>query len=105
MAVKYELMVANGTYQKEGQQKTSWLKIGRIMSKQNGGFAMKIDCTPTSVIDRDGNQVAWDGWVQMFEPQPRENSGQQQAAPQPAPAGDDFSDDIPFNRIVHEYLV
>ena len=95
MAIKYELCVANGTYQKDGQEKTNWLKIGRIMTKQNGGFAMKIDCTPTSVLDRDGNQVAWDGWVQMFEPQPKKQN--QPQAPQSDPAGgDDFDDSIPF---------
>lgn len=96
MAIKYDMMVPNGTYQKDGQQKTSWLKIGRIMEKQSGGFAMKIDCTPTSVIDRDGNTVAWDGWVQMFEPRAREQEPQS-APQQSSPAtNNDFDSDIPF---------
>ena len=84
MAVKYDLMVANGSYQKEGETKTSWLKIGRVMSKQSGGFVMKLDALPTSVQDRDGNSVAWDGWVQMFEPRPREGHQAQEPAPAPA---------------------
>ena len=103
MAVKYDLMVGNGSYQKEGQTKTSWLKIGRVLEKANGGFAMKLDCIPTSSVDRDGNTQAWDGWVQMFEPQPREGGSTQvnnqpapsRASPQAQPVDDGF-DSIPF---------
>ena len=92
MAVKYELMVPNGSYQKDGQQKTAWLRIGRIMTKSNGGFTMKIDCTPTHVINKDGDSKAWDGWVNMMEPRQRDNAPKQQ---QSAPSND-FDDDIPF---------
>jgi hypothetical protein len=92
MPVKYELVVPNGTYQKDGKNKNSWLKIGRIMTKNNGGFVMKIDCTPTSVIDLDGSQKAWDGWVHMMEPRPREQDLPQDTKQQ----SNDFDDDIPF---------
>ncbi|MCU7840877.1 MAG: hypothetical protein KZQ94_16045 [Candidatus Thiodiazotropha sp. (ex Troendleina suluensis)] len=95
MAVKYDLMVANGTYQKDGQQKTAWLKIGRVMSKQSGGFVIKIDCIPTSSTNRDGNQVAWDGWVQMFESRQQGAQSQPAAAPTSVPDSD-FDDDIAF---------
>ena len=42
MTVKYDLMVANGTYQKDGQDKLNWLKIGRVMTTQKGGESGKI---------------------------------------------------------------
>ena len=93
MAVKYDLMVANGSYTKEGQEKTSWLKIGRAIERQNGKLAGKLDCIPTTMLDRDGNSVAWNGWFEMFEPRPKE--GKQQAAPQVKPQDDGF-DNIPF---------
>ena len=95
MALKYKLAVPNGTYQKDGQTKTAWLNIGAIMSKQNGGFVMKLDAIPTNVIDKDGNSVPFNGWVNMFEH--GDGNGQQQNAPQPAaPASNNFDDDVPF---------
>ena len=93
MAKKYDLVVATGTYQKDGQDKTQWLNVGKVLEKQNGGLVIKIDCIPTSVIDRDGNSVAWDGWLQMFEAKPRE--GQNSAPAKSAPADDEF-DSLPF---------
>jgi len=100
MALKYELAVANGTYQKNGETKTSWLKIGAVMSKQNGGFVMKLDCIPTNVTDKDGNNVAFNGWVNMFEPKPRENTGQQSQQPAQSnpPADGGFDSEIPFSN-------
>ena len=97
MAKKFDLVVATGSYQKEGQDKTQWLNVGKVLEKQNGGLVIKMDCIPTSVIDRDGNSVPWDGWIQMFEAKPRD--GQQSKPAQSAPADgmpDDFTDNIPF---------
>ena len=95
MAVKYDLMVANGSYTKEGQEKTSWLKIGRAIERQNGKLAGKLDCVPTSMLDRDGNSVAWNGWFEMFEPRAKTD-----APAAPAPTGSaskpTLPDDIPF---------
>ena len=95
MAVKFEMMVANGSYEKDGQQKTSWMKVGRVMEKKAGGFVIKMDCIPTSVQDMDGKTVAWDGWVQLFEPRPKDSQPQQSAPQQSAPSAE-FSDAIPF---------
>lgn len=103
MAVKYDLMVASGTYQADGITKTRWNKVGVVMEKRDGnGLVMKLESIPTATIDRDGNPVAWDGWVQMFEPRPRDitptakqhdqeksNGYQPQGKP-------DFDDDMPF---------
>lgn len=89
MAVKYELMVPNGKYLKDGETKTTWLRVGRVLAKKNGGFAMKMDCVPTAVLDKNGNQCPWDGWLQMFEPKPRQSNQQTSDT-------GDFDDDIPF---------
>lgn len=109
MALKYKLSVPNGTYMnKEGVEKTAWLNIGAVMSKQNGGFVMKLDAIPTNVIDKDGNSVAFNGWVNMFPHEP-DNQGQQAhpnntggiAEPQggfnkPEPPAGNFDEEIPF---------
>ena len=94
MAKKYDLVVATGTYKKDGQDKTQWLNVGKVLEKQNGGLVIKIDCIPTSVIDRGGNSVAWDGWLQMFEAKPRE--GQGSAPAKSAPADDFLDQEVPF---------
>lgn len=97
MAVKYDLMVANGSYTQAGEKKTSWIKIGRVMQKDNGKFVMKLDSIPTSCTNLDGQQVAWDGWVQMFEPRPREDQDSQpQGVSQGQVVPNEFDDDIPF---------
>ena len=94
MAKKYDLVVAVGAYtNNDGQDKTQWLNVGKVLEKQNGGLVIKIDCVPTSVIDRDGNSVPWDGWIQMFEAKPRD--GQQSKPSQSAPSDKDF-DNLPF---------
>lgn len=102
MALKYKLAVPNGTYQKDGETKTSWLNIGAIMEKKSGGFVMKLDAIPTNVIDKDGNSVPFNGWVNMFEHTQRD--AQQQGASEPASGSnngqanppDGGFDDIPF---------
>ena len=40
-----KLSVANGTYTKDGQQKTSWVNVGVIGTSQNGKEYMLIDPT------------------------------------------------------------
>ena len=68
--VKYELSAAIGTYQKDGQEKTRWAKIGTVMETKSGKLAIKIDTIP----------VNWDGWASLMEPRPK----------------DGFKDDLPF---------
>ena len=51
------LVVPNGTYQKDGQEKTSWLNIGHILS-DGQKTKIKFDCLPVGEFD---------GWVQVFD--------------------------------------
>jgi len=68
MATKWLARVSNGTYtDKSGKEKTSWLTIGKVIEKQNGNLVLKLDSIP----------VAFDGWVQFFDP-PTENEKQEQ---------------------------
>lgn len=68
MATKWLAKVSNGTYtDKSGKEKTSWLTIGKVIEKQNGNLVLKLDSIP----------VAFDGWVQFFDP-PTENEKQEQ---------------------------
>ena len=90
MTVKYELMVGNGTYQKEGETKTNWLKVGRIMETSRQRLMVKLDCLPTTVTDKQGNNVPWEGWINVFPPR------ESRPAPRSAPPADEFSDDIGF---------
>ena len=65
MAVKYHAKVANGTYtDKNGKEQTSWLTVGKVIEKKNGGFCLKMDAIP----------VAFDGWIQFFDPPQEDQS-------------------------------
>jgi hypothetical protein len=52
-----DLMVPNGKYIKEGEEKTSWLKCG-VMLETDKGTRIKLDCVPTA--------ADWDGWMSVF---------------------------------------
>ena len=76
-----KLSVPNGTYQKDGQEKTSWLNIGYILS-DGQKTKIKLDSMPVGEFD---------GWVQVFD---LDEDRAPAAAPAPAPKADDT--DLPF---------
>jgi len=75
------LVVPNGTYTKDGQEKTSWLNVGHILSDGQKS-KIKIDCWPVGEFD---------GWVQIFDVD-------EERAPAAAPAAPaaKADDDLPF---------
>ena len=75
------LVVPNGTYQKAGQEKTSWLNVGHIL-RDGQKPKIKFDCLPVGEFD---------GWVQVFDV---DEDRPQAAASAPAPAAAD--NDLPF---------
>jgi regulator of RNase E activity RraB len=80
MATKYLAKVANGTYtDKSGKEQTSWLTIGKVIQKDNGKLVLKLDSVP----------VAFDGWVQFFDPPEKDERQQQKNS-------SDNDKDIPF---------
>lgn len=74
MATKLgNLTVPNGTYTKNGEEKTRWARMGILLQKEDGTFAIKIDAIPGRLFHPDN-----DGWVQVFpdqEDRPQANSG------------------------------
>ena len=52
------LVIKNGTYQKDGQEKTRWLTIGGKFEREDGSECLKIDCLPAG---------DWDGWVNCWD--------------------------------------
>jgi len=75
------LVVPNGTYTKDGQEKTSWLNVGHILSDGQKS-KIKIDCWLGGEFD---------GWVQIFDVD-------EERAPAAAPAAPaaKADDDLPF---------
>ena len=76
------LVVPSGTYVKDGQEKTSWLNIGHILS-DGQKTKIKFDCLPVGEFD---------GWVQVFDIDDEKRPG---AAPAAAPVMD-TKEDLPF---------
>lgn len=64
MAIKYDLICKNGSYtDKNGAEKTKWMKIGVGLDTKQGGLAGKIESTP----------IGWDGWFSMAEPKAKDS--------------------------------
>jgi hypothetical protein len=74
MAITHDLIAKAGEYQKDGETKARWTKVGVAMSNKSGGTSLLIESLP----------VNFDGWITMREPQPKDG------APKEA------SGDIPF---------
>ena len=84
MGIKYDCIVKNGTYtDKTGAEKSRWQKIGVCVETKQGGLAIKLEAIP----------VAWDGWISLAEPKPKEFAS-------PVASNTKLSaieEDIPFN--------
>ena len=65
---------------RNGQEKTRYLTIGKLMQRDDGSHCLKLDATPVG---------DWNGWINFYDLD--EN---RQQAPAPAPAA--AESDIPF---------
>ena len=83
MAIKYKVITKNGSYTKDGVEKTKWLKVGVCVDTKQGGLAIKLDSLPVS---------GFDGWLSLAEPD--EKDEQKSHDEQPKSSG--LEDDIPF---------
>lgn len=61
-----KLVVAAGNYTVQGQEKTRWIEIGRVLKSPNG-FKVKLDTIP----------VEWNGWAEMVDIEPRQPNAKQ----------------------------
>jgi hypothetical protein len=60
MAVIYEVTVRSGTYQKDGQEKVRYQRIGSVIDTKKGPM-LKLDQVPLV-------EGGWEGWAYLFEP-------------------------------------
>ena len=61
MDKKYDVVQSQGTYQKDGVEKTKWMTIGVMLEKADGKRSIKLTALP--LPNKDG-----DVWLQCFEP-------------------------------------
>lgn len=88
----YDIMAPTGKYtDKQGQEKTRWLKCGMVVQTAAGKMAIKLDALPVNPMSNDGEDTGL--WLQLFEPnQPQDDlhtaappqGGFRQPAPQAA---------------------
>jgi hypothetical protein len=76
---------------KQGEEKTSWPRIG-VAFEGDKGISGTIEMVPTG---------AWDGRFALFAAEEQGQQPQRQASAQkrmqePAPAENEFDDDVPF---------
>jgi single-stranded DNA-binding protein len=77
---------------REGNEKTRYVNIGALFQRDDGSLTAKIESIP----------VGFSGWVNFYEPRPKDGEQPQRQRPQrtaakPEPAGAGFEDDdIPF---------
>ena len=83
------LVVAQGKYMSDGQEKTRWLTIGSMFKKDDGNITLKLDSVPVGEFD---------GWVNVFD-LPDRDAPQRAPAPSTAPQSYQTSvadEDVPF---------
>ena len=84
MAIIYEVTVRAGTYQKDGQEKVRYQRIGSVIETKKGPM-LKLDQVPLV-------EGGWQGWAYLFTPK----EGDQKFAPAKQ-SNDGFpDDDMPF---------
>lgn len=88
MATIYEVTVRAGTYQKDGQEKIKYQRIGSVIETKKG-LMLKLDQVPLV-------EGGWQGWAYLFEPkdQPKDQPKKYTSKTRPAEFIDDS--EIPF---------
>lgn len=62
MALRYDVICKNGSYTKDGVEKTKWMKVGVCMDTKQGSLAVKLESLP----------VNFDGWLSLAEPKAKD---------------------------------
>ena len=91
MANRYNVCIKRTYTDKNGNEKTTWPRIG-VAFEGDKGISGTIEMVPTG---------SWDGRFILFAAEEQGQSAQPQRqapvrAAAPDPAGDDFNDDLPF---------
>lgn len=82
MAKLYDAVVTQ-RYQQNGEDKKRYINVGAVFEGQNG-LSLKLDSIP----------VNFDGWIQFYEPKPKEE--RQEPKRRPVTEAEPFQDDVPF---------
>lgn len=102
------LMAKTGTYQKDGETKNRWTRVGVVRSNQHGKFMMLDAVVNPAALLILQNLMSPDNprtsvMISMFDDDDSKSAGNSndQAQSKPAEkkepaAGDDWDDDIPF---------
>jgi hypothetical protein len=85
MSIIYEVTVKAGVYQKDGQEKIRYQRIGSVIETKKGPM-LKLDQMPLI-------EGGWTGWAYLFEPQ---TDGYKTPAKPKAPISDFQDSEIPF---------
>jgi hypothetical protein len=85
MAIVYEVTVKTGTYQKDGQEKARYQRIGDVIETKKGPM-LKIHTIP--VIEG-----GWSGWCYLFVPK---TDDQKNVPAKQSNDGFPTDEDIPF---------
>ena len=83
MSIIYEVTVKAGTYQKDGQEKIRYQRIGDVIETKKGPM-LKLHSIP--IIE------GWTGWCYLFTPK----TDEQKSVPAQKPNDGLQDDDIPF---------
>jgi hypothetical protein len=78
-----DIKCPNGTYIKDGEEKTSWLRCGVLLNTDKG-YRIKLDCLPMN---------PGDGWFSVF-PREDRNDGYTSTSKSSEQSGQ--TDDTPF---------
>lgn len=73
----------------QGQEKTSWLRIGVLLMKDDGKMSLKLEALP---IPNDRGEV----WISFFEPRDKRESAPARSAPAKQTTAQALDDEIPF---------
>ena len=84
MALRYDVICKNGSYTKDGVEKTKWMKVGVCMDTKQNGLAIKLESLP----------VAFDGWLSLAEPRAKDSFTPRGNDEMPKATMDDSS--VPF---------
>jgi hypothetical protein len=84
MAIIYEVTVKAGTYQKDGQEKVRYQRIGSVIETKKGQM-LKLDQMPLV-------EGGWSGWAYLFEPR----EGDQKSMPKNHGNSVFPDEDVPF---------
>ena len=86
MGLRYDVITKNGTYIKDGVEKTKWLKVGVCMDTKQNSLAIKLDSLP----------INFDGWLSLAEPKQKDNFTPKGNDEMPKASFDNLDDQIPF---------